>query len=58
MSAERKDERALKELRLRAMADAVATYEAEFGHITEAELIAQERADRQAAVAIRGRKRA
>ena len=47
-------ERAAKDRRLRALADAVAAYEAEFGPITVAELAAQERADRSAARVVRG----
>jgi len=47
-------ERATKDRYLRAMADAVAAYEAEFGEITAAELIAQQREDRRAAIVIRG----
>ncbi len=50
-------ERAAKERRLRALANAVAAYEHEFGEITEAELTAQERADRRNAVAVRPRRR-
>ena len=38
-------EREAKERRMRAMAEAVAAYEAEFGAITSAELAAQQRAD-------------
>jgi len=49
-------ERAAKERRLRALAAAVADYEHEFGKITEAELAAQERADRRNAIAIRARR--
>ena len=41
-------ERAAKEQRLRAMAEAVALYEAEFGVISEAEMLAQERTDKRA----------
>lgn len=47
-------ERAVKDRRLRALADAVAAYETEFGPITVEELAAQERADRAAARVIRG----
>jgi Arc/MetJ-type ribon-helix-helix transcriptional regulator len=50
-------ERAAKERRLRALAEAVAAYEEEFGEITAAELAAQERADRRNAIPIRPRKR-
>lgn len=49
-------ERAAKERRLKALSEAVALYEADFGTITEAEMIAQERADRRAAVVVRGRR--
>jgi hypothetical protein len=48
-------EHAAKERRLRAMAEAVAAYEAEFGAISASELAAQERADRRSAVVVRGR---
>lgn len=47
-------ERAAKDRRLRALALAVAAYESEFGPITDAELTAQERADRGAARVVRG----
>jgi metal-responsive CopG/Arc/MetJ family transcriptional regulator len=50
-------ERAAKEQRLRALAEAVAFYESEFGQISSAELLAQERADRRNALVIRPRKR-
>jgi hypothetical protein len=50
-------ERAAKERRLAAMGEAIAAYEAQFGAISEAELLAQARADRQAAVVLRGRRR-
>jgi hypothetical protein len=46
-------ERAAKERQLRAMADAVAEYEAEFGAISETELVAQQRADRRKSIAVR-----
>lgn len=42
-------ERAAKDRRLGAMAAAIAEYEAAFGEISEAEMIAQQRADRRAA---------
>ena len=48
-------ERAEKDLRLEALAQAVAAYETERGEILPAELAAQERADRQSAVVVRGR---
>jgi len=51
-------ERVAKERRLQAMADAVAAYESLFGEITAEEIAAQERADRAAAVVVRGRRRA
>jgi hypothetical protein len=50
-------ERAAKERRLRAPADAVAAYEHEFGEMTPAELAGQERADRRNAIAVRPRRR-
>ena len=50
-------ERAVKERRLRALADAVAAYEHEFGEITAGELAAQERADRRNAISVRPRNR-
>ena len=48
------EERAAKERRLQAMAQAIASYEAEFGEISAAELAAQTRADAKAAVVVRG----
>lgn len=51
-------ERVAKERRLRAMGEAIAAYEAEFGVITEAEMVAQERSDRRAAIVVRGGRRA
>jgi hypothetical protein len=50
-------ERAVKERRLRALAEAVAAFEEEFGELTAAELTAQERADRKNAYVVRSRKR-
>src|SRR5690242_2983032 len=50
-------ERAAKERRLRALAEAVAAYEDEFGEITTAELTGQERADRRKAMAVRPTRR-
>ena len=50
-------ERAAKERRLRTLAEAVAVYEHEFGEITPAELIAQERADRRNAIVVRPKRR-
>jgi hypothetical protein len=49
------EERADKERRLQAMADAVAAYEAAFGAISADELTAQARADRRSALVVRGR---
>ena len=50
-------ERAAKERRLRTLAKAIAAYEEAFGEITAAELVAQERADRQKATVVRPRRR-
>ena len=50
-------ERAEKERRLRALAEAVSSYEDAFGRITAAEIAAQERRDRRHAVAVRPRRR-
>ena len=47
-------ERAAKDRRLRALADAVAAYEKAFGAITGDELAAQQRADRAVARVVRG----
>jgi len=44
-------DRAAKDRHLRAMAEAVALYEAEFGEISDAELAAQQRDDRRNAIA-------
>jgi hypothetical protein len=46
-------DRVVKEQRLASLEDAVARYEADFGVITEREISAQLRADRDAAVVIR-----
>ena len=48
-------ERAERDRRLAAMNDAVAAYEAEFGEITETDIAARHRADRAAAIVVRGR---
>jgi len=48
-------ERAAKERRLAAMADAIAVYEAKFGAISAEELSAQAHADRESAIVIRGK---
>lgn len=45
-------EQAEKERRLRAMAEAVAVYEAEFGVITAEELAARQREDRRMAIRV------
>ena len=50
-------EREDKERRLRAMAEAVAAYEGEFGAISDQEMAAQQRSDDKGAVAVRGRRR-
>jgi hypothetical protein len=50
-------ERAAKEKRLRALAEAVAHYEGEFGPMSPAELLAQQRADKRSAVVVRPRAR-
>ena len=47
-------ERAAKDRRLRALGEAVAAYEAEFGVITAEETQSQQRADRAAARVVRG----
>lgn len=47
-------ERAAKDRRLRALGEAIADYEAEFGVITAAELAEQARVDRAAARVVRG----
>jgi Arc/MetJ-type ribon-helix-helix transcriptional regulator len=46
-------ERAAKERRLRALAEAIERYEEAFGEITAGELAAQERADRRNAITVR-----
>jgi hypothetical protein len=50
-------ERAEKERKLGALAEAIADYEKEHGAISSAELAAQQRADRSGAIIVRGRKR-
>ena len=47
-------ERIAKERRLAAMAGAVAAYEDRFGAISDEEIAAQQRADRRAAIVVRG----
>ena len=49
-------ERTEREARLRALSAAVEDFETEFGEITGDEIAAQQRADREAAVVVRGRK--
>jgi hypothetical protein len=49
-------ERAAKDRRLRALGEAVAAYEGEFGGISLEEIQAQQRADRAAARVVRGPK--
>jgi Arc/MetJ-type ribon-helix-helix transcriptional regulator len=46
-------ERVAKERHLQALAEAVAGYEAEFGAISAAELVVQQRADRHTSIAVR-----
>ena len=46
-------ERAAKERHLRALADAIAGYEAEFGVISDTEMTEQQREDRRASVVLR-----
>ncbi|CAN5423174.1 hypothetical protein BH23ACT3_BH23ACT3_23150 [soil metagenome] len=46
-----------RDRRLELLAAAVADYEREFGEITDAEIVAQQRADRDDAVVVRGRRR-
>ncbi len=50
-------ERAAKERRLSAMADAIGEYESAFGEITPDELVLQARADRARATVVRGRRK-
>jgi hypothetical protein len=49
-------EQVAKERRLRALGEALALYEAEFGSISTAELAAQKRDDARSAVVVRGRR--
>jgi Arc/MetJ-type ribon-helix-helix transcriptional regulator len=48
-------ERAERDRKLAALHDLIADYEAEHGEITEAEIAAQHRADRESAIVVRGR---
>ncbi|MCA1675806.1 MAG: hypothetical protein LC799_27725 [Actinobacteria bacterium] len=45
---------AARDRRRRALGEVVAAYEAEFGVISDGELAARERADRESAVVVRG----
>lgn len=47
-----------RDLRLAALAGAIADYESQFGQISPEEIAAQHRADREAAVVVRGGQRA
>lgn len=47
-------ERAARDRKLQALTAVVAEYEAEFGTITDEEIVAQERADRESAMVVRG----
>ena len=51
-------ERAARERRLQTLVEAVAAYEADFGEITDEEIAAQLRADRETATVVRGRRAA
>lgn len=48
-------DRAVQDRHLIALAQAIEDYEAEFGNITLEEIEAQQRADREAAVVVRGK---
>lgn len=50
-------DRAARDRRLEALAGAIAGYEAEFGEITAEEMAVVQRADRETAVVVRGRRR-
>jgi hypothetical protein len=50
-------ERAAKDRRLQALAEAIGGYEQAFGEITAGELAAQARADRRSATTVRPRRR-
>lgn len=47
-------ERARRDRKLQALTAVVADYEAEFGTITDEEIVDQQRADRESAVVVRG----
>ncbi len=49
-------EKADRDRKLQYLSAAIADYEAEFGEITAEEISAQRRADREAAVVVRGRR--
>jgi len=48
-------ERATRDQRLQALAEAISVYEADHGAITGEEMAAQERSDRERALVVRGR---
>lgn len=50
-------ERAAKDRRLAAMAEAIVAYESKFGAISAEEMSNQARADREAAIVVRGKAR-
>lgn len=50
-------DRALQDQRLRSLAEAIAGYEADHGVITDDEMAAQARRDREGAVVVRGQGR-
>ncbi len=50
-------DRAARDRRLAALAGVIADYEAEFGEISDEEMAALQRADREAALVVRGRRR-
>ena len=49
-------EREERDRRRRALAEAVSDYEAEFGVVTDEQIQAQRRADKESAIRVRGRK--
>jgi hypothetical protein len=49
-------EKVRRDQKLAHLSEAIADYEAEFGEITTAEIVAQQRADREDAVVVRGRR--
>lgn len=50
-------DRAIRDRRLQALAEAISAYEADHGEITADEMAAQARRDREAAVVVRGPRR-